>query len=418
MKRYFTLILMLCCCMLQGFAFDYTDENGVTWRCSESYGTAELTNASNYGAEVVVPEKVYDGDRAYTVGHLSGTFSGSSIITKVILPKSQIEIHSAFSHCANLTEVENSQYITSCSMGAFEYTNLTSIDLSNCKYVGGFDSSKKLKTVILKVCETIEQRAFVNCTSLQTLGETASITKIGSEAFESCSSLTTIDLPNCTSIESSAFKDCYSLNSVKFQAESISIGENAFSGINMIFINSLYIPKIDRSFDKNTIIYVPKIAINDYKTANGWQDYADLIFGKETGIILYEAKTTAKDNAPGLLEQLDKNNLNNIISLKVSGTINGYDIMLFRNKMDKLHYLDLSDADIVANPYEYYQGCCTQDSILGNNSFSGLGKIVSVKLPNSVKQIDRAFDGCSNLTSVELPESLKVLNHTFSANCI
>lgn len=50
---------MLFCFILHGFAFDYTDENGVTWTCSATYDEsfARLTGASNYGAEVVVPEK-------------------------------------------------------------------------------------------------------------------------------------------------------------------------------------------------------------------------------------------------------------------------------------------------------------------------------------------------------------------------
>lgn len=69
MKRFFTLTLMLFCFILHGFAFDYTDENGVTWTCSATYDEsfAKLTGASNYGAEVVVPEKVYDGETAYAV---------------------------------------------------------------------------------------------------------------------------------------------------------------------------------------------------------------------------------------------------------------------------------------------------------------------------------------------------------------
>ena len=83
--------------------------------------------------------------------------------------------------------------------------------------------------------------------------------------------------------------------------------------------------------------------------------------------------------------------------------------MLFRNKMDNLHHLDLSDADIVANPYEYYQGKCTQDSTLGNYAFSELDKLITVKCPKSVKQTYGAFTRCHNLKSVVLPEQLEYL---------
>lgn len=407
MKRFFTLTLILFCFILHGFAFDYTDENGVTWTCN-SYSEydqetstyknyATLTGASNYGAEVVVPEKVYDGETVYTVNYLYNTFHDSKVITKVILPKDSITIETAFSNCHNLAEVVNSQYITKCCMGAFEYTSLTSIDLSNCKYVGGFDSSKKLKTVILKACNTIEQRAFVNCTNLVSLGETANITSIGSEAFEGCN-----------------------IDSLTIPATISSIGNNAFSGINYITINATKVPPLGGSFGQNAVVLVPEEALNAYKTADVWKDFAGQIFaiGTKTD---YDVKTTALDNAPGLLQQLDRNNLNNIVSLKVSGTINGYDIMLFRNKMDNLHHLDLSDADIVANPYEYYEGNCTQDSILGNYAFSELAKLITVKCPKSVKQIYGAFKNCNNLRSVVLPEQLEYIGGNWDgpfSNCV
>ena len=610
MKRFFTLTLMLFCFILHGFAFEYTDENGVTWTCdtyseyNEETGTVkdytELTGASNYGAEVIVPEKVYDGETAYTVNYLYDTFKNSETITKVTLPNNPIEINGAFSKCHNLVEVVNSQYITKCCMGAFEYTSLTSIDLSNCKYVGGFDSSKNLKTVILKVCKTIEESAFVNCTNLISVGETASVIsigesafigtglkeitlpaierienyvfrncsnltkvdlpkvttigysafeytgleeitlpatkeigytafkncsnltkvdlpkvttiglsafegtgleeitlsaierienkafkncsnltkvdlpkvttigesafectglkditlpatkEIGESAFENCSNLTKVDLPKVTTIEVSAFegtgleeitlpatkeithyafRNCSNLTKIDlpkvttigysaFEGTGLEeitlpatitfIGNNAFNGIDYVTINTTKVPGLSDSLGENTVVLVPEEALNAYKTADVWKDIAGQIFAIGAKLD-YEVKTTAQENAPGLLQQLDKNNLNNIVSLKVSGTINGYDIMLFRNKMDNLHHLDLSDADIVANPYEYYQGRCTQDSILGYNAFSELAKLITVKCPKSVKQIYGAFTGCYNLKSVVLPEQLEYL---------
>ena len=527
MKRFFTLTLMLFCFILHGFAseFNYTDENGVTWTCwtenDDETSTAQLLSASNYGAEVVVPEKVYNGKTAHAVNILSFTFKDSEVITKVILPKIPIGISTAFNNCYNLTEVVNSQYITKCDEAAFNHTSLTSIDLTNCKYVSGFSGCNKLKTVTLKVCETIGFCAFTDCTNLISLGETANVTSIGTNAFYGCESLTALDLSNCDTLENYIFDDCNSLKDIKlsktltiipdyqfkgcpkitninisnvtsigreafkncsnitkvdltnvktigesafegtglkeinlpvakkierdafrycnnltkvelanvdtigtsaFEGTGLkeitlpttitSIGNNAFNDIDNVTINATKVPSLDSFFGQNTVVFVPEEAVNAYKAADVWKDFAGQIFaiGTKTD---YDVKTTAQDNAPGLLQQLDRNNLNNIVSLKVSGTINGYDIMLFRNKMDNLHHLDLSDADIVANPYEYYEGNCTQDSILGKHSFSELDKLISVKMPNSVKQINAAFNGCKNLTSVVLPEKLISLDGTF-----
>lgn len=468
MKRFFTLTLMLFCFILHGFAFDYTDENGVTWTCEieseydEETATykdyAKLTDAIHSSEEVIVPEKVYDGETAYIVKELYDTFRGDDFITKVTLPQTPIEINSAFGWCHNLTEVINSQYIIGCYNSAFFNTKLTSIDLSNCKYVAGFGSCPNLEEVALKVCETIGSSAFKSCDKLISIGENesvtsieigafsgceslkevkhsknlteipeeafsycekltnfdfTSITTIGNSAFYHCSNLTKVDLPNVTTIGVSAFEGA-GLKELTLPATITSLGEKAFDNIDNVTINATKVPSPGCSFGQNTVVLVPEEALNAYKTADVWKDFAGQIFAIGAKLD-YDVKTTAQDNAPGLLQQLDRNNLNNIVSLKVSGTINSYDIMLFRNKMDNLHHLDLSDADIVANPYEYYQGNCTQDSILGEQSFSGLDKLISVKMPNSIKQINAAFNGCENLTSAILPEMLISLDGTFES---
>lgn len=471
MKRFFTLTLMLFCFILHGFAFDYTDENGVIWTCEieseydEETATykdyAKLTDAIHSSEEVIVPEKVYDGETAYIVKELYNTFNGDDFITKITLPQTPIIINSAFGWCHNLTEVINSQYIIGCYNNAFFNTNLTSIDLSNCKYVTGFGSCPNLAEVTLKVCETIGSSAFSECDKLISIGETESVTsieigafsgceslkevkhsksltEISEKAFSYCSKLTNFDFTNITTIDNSAFYHCSNMTKVDlpnvttigesaFEGTNLkelilpttitSIGNNAFNDIDNVTINATKVPLPGCSFGKNAVVLVPEEALNAYKAADVWKDFAGQIFAIGAKLD-YDVKTTAQDNAPGLLQQLDRNNLNSIVSLKVSGTINSYDIMLFRNKMDNLHHLDLSDADIVANPYEYYQGNCTQDSILGKNSFSHLDKLISVKLPNSVKQIKGAFLLCQNLTSVTLPENLICLDTSSFDHCI
>ena len=272
-----------------------------------------------------------------------------------------------------------------------------------------FRDCKNLTKVDLPNVTTIGEYAFKG-TGLKEL--TLPATKeIANYAFKNCSNLTKVDFANVTTIGESAFEGT-NLKELILPATITSIGNNTFNDIDNVTINATKVPSLDSFFGQNTVVFVPEEAVNAYKTTDVWKDFAGQIFaiGTKTD---YDVKTTAQDNAPGLLQQLDRNNLNNIVSLKVSGTINGYDIMLFRNKMDNLHHLDLSDADIVANPYEYYEGNCTQDSILGKHSFSELDKLISVKMPNSVKQINAAFNGCKNLTSVVLPEKLISLDGTF-----
>lgn len=124
----------------------------------------------------------------------------------------------------------------------------------------------------------------------------------------------------------------------------------------------------------------------------------------------YDVEATAQSSISGLADAIGIDNLDKVVSLKVSGTINSYDIMVIRNKMDNLHHLDLADADIVANSYQYYTGCSSKDSIVGVNSFRELDKLITVKLPKSAKSIeDGAFYSCKNLTSVAMPEKLQYI---------
>ena len=340
-------------------------------------------------------------------------------------------------------------------------TSLQSVELGNVTSIGGnaFNGCSSLQYVDLKNVTSIEEYAFNECTSLQNVDLNPNITNIGNQAFSNCPFLTkieNIDFPNCTSIGDNVFIGLKNIKAVKLpQCKSIgqyafsgceqlkdisipnivSLGTYAFTGcqinqltlpecietlgyqnIPYIVINATNVPELSSRFEDNTVISVPNEALNAYKTADVWKENSNQIFAIGTQFD-YDVKTTAQNNAPGLLQQLDRNSLNSVVTLKISGTINGYDIMLFRNKMDNLHHLDLSDADIVANPYEYYEGYCTKDSVLDNYSFSGLNKLISIKLPKSLKETNQAFNECKYLKSVVLPDNIQNLGFETFARC-
>ena len=367
----------------------------------------------------------------------------------------------AFEGCTSLQSVELGN-VTSIGGNAFNgCSSLQSVELGNVTSIGGnaFNGCSSLQYVDLKNVTSIEEYAFNECTSLQNVDLNPNITNIGNQAFSNCPFLTkikNIDFPNCTSIGDNVFIGLKNIKAVKLpQCKSIgqyafsgceqlkdisipnivSLGTYAFTGcqinqltlpecietlgyqnIPYIVINATNVPELSSRFEDNTVISVPNEALNAYKTADVWKENSNQIFAIGTQFD-YDVKTTAQNNAPGLLQQLDRNSLNSVVTLKISGTINGYDIMLFRNKMDNLHHLDLSDADIVANPYEYYEGYCTKDSVLDNYSFSGLNKLISIKLPKSLKETNQAFNECKYLKSVVLPDNIQNLGFETFARC-
>ena len=133
----------------------------------------------------------------------------------------------------------------------------------------------------------------------------------------------------------------------------------------------------------------------------------------------YDVPVTAQEKESGLLNVLTQDNLHKVVSLKVTGTINGYDIMVIRNKMPLLYHLDLTDADIVANEYEYYTGYHTEDNIVGTCMFNRLKKLESVKLPKNATVISpAAFYGCDRLENIVLPVKLETIGYNAFYACV
>lgn len=114
------------------------------------------------------------------------------------------------------------------------------------------------------------------------------------------------------------------------------------------------------------------------------------------------------DSQSGLEQVIGATNMKKVVSLKATGTINGYDIFMIRTKMTNLQNLDLTDADIVANGFAYYDGYSTSDNVVGSYFFYNLNNLVTLKLPKNAISIGYyAVARCSSLESVDFPKNLK-----------
>ena len=166
------------------------------------------------------------------------------------------------------------------------------------------------------------------------------------------------------------------------------------------------------------VIRVPESAVDAYKAAKVWKNYADKIFSISDQLD-YDVTTTAMDNQSGLEQAIGATKMKKVVSLKATGTINGYDIFMIRTKMTSLQHLDLTDADIVANGFAYYEGCSTEDNVVGDRFFYNLNNLVTLKLPkNAITIGDYAVANCSSLESVDFPKNAVTIGDYAVANCL
>jgi len=195
--------------------------------------------------------------------------------------------------------------------------------------------------------------------------------------------------------------------------------------------------KSNKLINATALVLVPETLLTTYQTAPYWSSFANRI-QSENSMAQREVTVTADKNKPALYVAIGEKNLAQTVSLKVNGTINSYDIMLIRNKMINLKYLDLSNASVVANSYEYYTGYCTHDNMLEEYAFSELGLKV-LHLPKNLVSIhdcctncqgldtvycqpglqsigNKAFDGCTSLRHVDIKEGLTEIGTNAFAN--
>ena len=204
------------------------------------------------------------------------------------------------------------------------------------------------------------------------------------------------------------------------------LGEDAFGGCPKLRASFGWLcPELgSNAFDSTATLIVPLSAAAAYKYSPDWIDgalYTDWkkYFNQitfENDIV--EISTKALSDKSGIESVIGATEVSKVTGLKVTGTINSYDIFIIRTKMYNLHYLDLSDADIVACDFPYYEGYHTSDNEVGAFAFCGLKNLISLKLPKNAKVVgDCAMYSCFNLCEVILPEKMVELGDDSFYGC-
>lgn len=266
-----------------------------------------------------------------------------------------------------------------------------------------FIGNKEITKVILpNSLEILCSRVFEGCENLSVVDNLASVTVVSEQAFYQCSSLSHVDLSSCTYIGEHAFSICPNIR-VSLGAHCPSMEYEAFDSTATFIAPLSGSASYKYRPDSNASLYYEK-----------WKKHFNQITFIDD---IMKISTKALSDKSGIENVIGATEVSKVTGLKVTGTINSYDIFIIRTKMYNLHYLDLSDADIVACDFPYYGDCHTSDNEVGAGAFCDLGNLISLKLPKKAKVIGAGAVSNCGLCEVILPEKLEIIGSgSFGSN--
>ena len=178
---------------------------------------------------------------------------------------------------------------------------------------------------------------------------------------------------------------------------------------------------INRVFGPGVTVLVPADYLEAYHSATLWSDIAVRVIS-QTAKHTWNVTTAALETWSGLEKEIDHENMENVMSLTITGSINSYDLVVLRNKMFNLHHLDLTNATFKASNYAFYKdgstNYVTSDNIVAAAAFCNQSKLLSVKLPTSVTAVGaNAFAYCTGLQTVEAQKKLATIGNNAFNEC-
>lgn len=360
--------------------------------------------------EIILPEKVYDGNTEYTlvrIGYMA--FYGTNV-SSVSIPESVTTIEErAFYNCKTLESVNIPKGLKEIGSHTFYGCgNLRDISLpENLVEIGHYAFQGCSSITSVTIPETVTNigiNAFYGCVSLTSVNIPSGITELRAGTFQGCSSLSGILLPESLEyIGRNEFRGCTSLKSITIPANVRQIATNAFNGCNNLrSVRSLAkdAPAIGENafLYSNTLeraLYIPEGSENSY-LFNGW---------------ITDYYTTT--NATGF-------------NTAIAG---GNPIVISISTFDNLRYvLDNNTGTAFVFPAEN-NGTYTMESVfipeyVSGFKVTGIGSkafyrsnLYSVRIPETVTKIGNLAFMNSRLESIEIPESVNHIGNAAFARC-
>lgn len=362
---------------------------------------------SSYTGNISIPASFeYEGVEYTVVGVADDAFNGAQI-ESITLPETAVKIGKrafmnstcsainvnfdnlkklgeyAFYGCSNITTFAIPSTFTSIPAGLYGGTSVTSVEIPAS-------------------VTSIGEKAFENCSLLESLTLGASLETIGASAFSGCTKLSELTIPNSVStIESCAFAGCDGLTKVSTDNISpLAITDDVFS-------ENAY---------ANATLFVMLDFKDVYAAADGWKNFINIteVAGEvNVGDYFYKNGVayvvTAIDDTAKTVKvvhfAVDGEESNSTIK---AANLVGYvgDVVVPAVVSYQNISFDVADMDA-----KTFYGAAEMTSIVFNNNMTRLPdyalnsctKLASVQFPSTMTEIgDWAFQSCTALTSIDL----------------
>ena len=256
--------------------FEFTGNTSKTLTLDCGAGVELGTEANPTKFWFVVPAIEYTKGITITITDTEGGVMEKSTSKSITIDRSTVQPLNAFlveteDNSANkqikyYAKQQISQSWTNSTFGA----NIVSHEFDGGLGVITFDSA----------VTTIGAEAFLCDENLLRIIIPDSVTTIGDKAFMSCSSLIQVDFGNnVQTIGAQAFAQCTVNKGLTLPSSIKTIGDRAFNHYsNFVYCKATTPPSLgEHIFNSLNAIFVPDEAVNAYKTADGWDAYAEYI---------------------------------------------------------------------------------------------------------------------------------------------
>lgn len=311
----------------------------------------------------------------------------------------------AFKGCTSLSEIKVPNTVTSIGASAFEgCTSLNTItvpfvgpsraDTTNTfSFIFGGNVPSSVKRVMISDAVRIQDNAFKDCSSIQTIRINDVTEGIGVSAFENCSSLQSFTVPSTVKeIKKNTFKGCSNATEIIIHDAISVIGESAFENCS----------KFTKINDTNTI-------------PSGVTTLNNATFKNCSSLVELVIPATVKNIGTELL--MGCTSLHVLTVPFIGSTDNVGDTENSQSNQIFGYFFGGANSSVpaevtkvtVINPGQY--------SAIPPYAFAGCANVVDIDVQGGANVYKNAFENCKNLKNLYLPRSVQYIGSTILAGC-